>query len=58
MHLTFNDKIFDDFKNKNILEEVKYTIGKSIEDNYGVEEVIFYVNGKEIAKTNSKTLEN
>lgn len=58
MHLTFNDKIFDDFKSKNILEEVKYTIGKSIEDNYDIEEVVFYVEGEEIAKTTVKTLEN
>lgn len=58
MHLTFNDKIFDDFKNKNILEEVKYTIGKSIEDNYNIDEVVFYVGEEEITKTTLKTLEN
>lgn len=58
MNLTFNDKIFDDVKTKKILEEVKYTIGKSIKDNYGVENVIFYVNDKEIVANVSKTLEN
>lgn len=58
MHLTFNDKIFDSFDTKNILEEVKYTIGKSIKDNYDVDEVIFYVEGEEITKTVLKTLEN
>lgn len=58
MHLTFNDKIFDDFNSKNILEEVKYTIGKSIKDNYDVNEVVFYVEGEEITKTVLKSLEN
>lgn len=56
--LTFNDKIFDDFDSKNILEEVKYTLGKSIKDNYDVEEVVFYVNNEKITKTVLKTLEN
>lgn len=58
MHLTFNEKIFDDFNNKNILEEVKYTIGKSVQDNYDVEKIVFYVGKEEIAKTVSKSLEN
>lgn len=58
MNLTFNDKIFDEVKSKKILEEVKYTIGKSIKDNYNVENVIFYVNDKEIITNVSKTLEN
>lgn len=58
MNLTFNDKIFDEVKSKKILEEVKYTIGKSIKDNYNVENVIFYVNDKEIMTNVSKTLEN
>lgn len=58
MNLTFNDKIFDEVKSKKILEEVKYTIGKSIKDNYNVENVKFYVNDKEIITNVSKTLEN
>jgi len=58
MYLTFNDKIFDNFKEKEILEEVKYTINMSIKDNYDVEEVIYYVNKEEITKTMLKTLEN
>ena len=32
--LTFNNYIFEEFSNKDILEEVKYTIGLSIKDNY------------------------
>lgn len=49
MNLTFNDKIFDSIYNNNILEEVVYTIGKSVIDNYDdVSEVVFYVNDKEI----------
>lgn len=49
MNLTFNDKIFDSIYNNNILEEVVYTIGKSVIDNYDdVSEVVFYVDDKEI----------
>lgn len=50
MNLTFNDKIFDSIYDKNILEEVVYTIGKSVKENYDVKEVNFYVNDEMIAK--------
>ncbi len=46
--LTFNDKIFESIYNENILEEVVYTIGMSILENYDVEKVMFYVDDKEI----------
>lgn len=49
MNLTFNDKIFDSVYDKNILEEVVYTIGKSTKENYDVDKVVFYVDGKEIS---------
>ncbi len=48
MNLTFNDKIFDSIYDKNILEEVVYTIGKSIKENYNVKSVVFYVDDSEI----------
>lgn len=49
MNLTFNDKIFDSIYNNNILEEVVYTIGKSVMENYeDVSKVAFYVDDKEI----------
>ena len=48
MNLTFNDKIFDSIYDKNILEEVVYTIGKSTKENYDVKKVVFYVDNKEI----------
>ena len=48
MNLTFNDKIFDSIYDKNILEEVVYTIGKSIKENYNVKSVVFYVDDDEI----------
>ena len=48
MNLTFNDKIFDSIYDKNILEEVVYTIGKSVKENYNVKSVVFYVDDKEI----------
>lgn len=41
MNLVFNDYIFNDSSSKVILEEVKYTISKSIFENYNVKEVIF-----------------
>lgn len=50
MNLTFNDKIFDSIYDQNILEEVVYTIGMSVLENYDVEAVTFYVNDKEILK--------
>lgn len=50
MKLTFNDKIFYSMYDKNILEEVVYTIGKSVKDNYDVNEVMFYVGDEMITK--------
>ena len=53
MNLTFNDKIFDNIYDNNILEEVVYTIGRSVIDSYeDVSEVVFNVNDKEILKFN------
>jgi len=48
MNLTFNDKIFDSIYDQNILEEVVYTIGMSVKENYDVDKVSFYVDDKEI----------
>lgn len=55
MILEFNNAIFNDFTEKQILEEVIYTIFLSVEDNYDVEEVMFLVENEEIYK---KTLNN
>ena len=57
MYLTFNDYILNSIENKNILEEVLYTICLSIVDNYDVEEVVFILNDEEISKSVLKTLE-
>lgn len=54
MKLTFNDKIFYSMYDKNILEEVVYTIGKSVKDNYNVDEVMFYVGDEMITKYKKK----
>lgn len=48
--LTFNNHIFDDFNNKTILEEVKYSISLSLKDTLNVNEVIFKVE-EEIIET-------
>lgn len=57
VNLTFNNYIFDEFNEKNILEEVKYTIGLSIKDNYNVDEVVFNVNNEKIANFELNGLE-
>lgn len=46
--LSFNNAIFDDFNDQNILEEVKYSISLSIGDTLNVKEVIFKVDDKVI----------
>lgn len=48
--INFNDAIFNDINEKEILEEVIYTISMSISDNYNVNKVIFNVNNEEIYK--------
>lgn len=55
--LTFNNYIFEEFSNKDILEEVKYTIGLSIKDNYAVDEVVFNANNEKITNFTLNSLE-
>ncbi len=44
INLIFNDYIFESIGSNIILEEVKYTIGKSVFENYDVKEVTFSTN--------------
>lgn len=53
--LNFDDSIYT--KNKEIAEEVFYTLGYSIYDNYNIKTVMYKVNGKEIEKKSIKELE-
>jgi len=46
MNLIFNEFIFDNIDEENILEEVKYTISLSVLENYDVKEVIFSTTSK------------
>ena len=46
--LNFNNMILSDISSNNILEEVVYTIGYSINEVVDVEEVVFYVNNEKI----------
>lgn len=46
--LTFNNYIFNEFEENDILEEVKYSIGLSIKDNYNAEKMVFKVDNKKI----------
>ena len=55
MLLNFNTSIFMD--DKEILEEVVYSISYSVFDNYDVEEVVFRVNNEEILKKTLKDIE-
>ena len=55
MILNFNTSIF--MNDKEILEEVVYSISYSVFDNYDVEEVVFKVNSEEILKKNLKDIE-
>lgn len=50
--LSFNNYVFDSFDNKTILEEVKYSIGLSLQDSYKVSSVTFHVEGEEITSFN------
>ncbi len=47
--LSFNNAILADLENKDILEEVKYSIALSLKDTLNVEDVIFKVNDEIIA---------
>lgn len=58
LFLTFNEYIFNDINDRNILEEVIYTISLSVEANYDVKEVVFQVDNQEIYKSVIKTIEN
>lgn len=49
LKLNFNEAILSD-NNKHILEEVIYTLGLSMEENYNVKTVILFVNNQEIYK--------
>ena len=55
--IDFNSFLFDDIDNKNILEEVIYSVALSVRDNYNVNEVVFTVDGKEITKSVLKNIE-
>lgn len=57
LDLVFNSYIFSDVDEKEILEEVIYTISLSVKDNYDVKEVSFTVNDEEICKSTLKTIE-
>ena len=57
MDLVFNNYILDNMTDKDILEEVVYTIGLSVKDNYDVTELVFKVEDEEICKTDLKSIE-
>ena len=57
LDLNFNSYIFNNHDEKDILEEVIYTIGLSVRDNYDVKEVNIFVEDEEIVKSVLKTIE-
>lgn len=54
--LNFNDMIFSDITNNDILEEVVYTICLSINDSVDIDSVVFLANDREILKKNISDL--
>lgn len=52
LFLNFNEYLFDN--NDKVLEEVIYSIGYSVFDNYNVSMVMFEVNGEEVGYINRK----
>lgn len=46
--LNFNNMVLSDISSNNILEEVVYTVGYSINEVVDVDEVVFYVNNEKI----------
>ena len=57
LNLTFNKYLFNNIEDKDILEEVIYTISLSMADNFDIKEVNFIVEDNEIYKSVIKTLE-
>ena len=55
--LNFNDLILSDITNNLILEEVMYTIGLSLCEDFDIDEVIFLVNNREISTFSYKSLD-
>ena len=55
--LNFNNLILSDITNNLILEEVMYTIGLSLCDEFNIENVIFQVNNQEISTFSMKSLD-
>ena len=54
--LNFNDMIFSDITNNDILEEVVYTICLSINDSIDIDRVVFMANDKEMLRKNISDL--
>lgn len=54
--LNFNDMIFSDITNNDILEEVVYTLCLSINDSIDIDSVVFLANDREILKKNISDL--
>lgn len=57
LFLKFNEYIFSDLNERNILEEVLYTINLSIAENYDVDKVVYEVENQEIYKSVLKSIE-
>lgn len=56
LSLNFNDYILNDDTSNKILEEVIYTIGLSVVDNFNVEDISILVNNEEIITINANEI--
>lgn len=57
LKLNFNNMLLNDLTTNNVLEEVIYTIGLSVGDNFPIKDVIFMVNNEEIYNFSLKSIE-
>ena len=55
--LDFNNLILSDDISGNILEEVVYTICLSLENEYNVKDVLFYVSGEKVLEISLESLD-
>ena len=46
--LNFSNALLDDFYNENVIEEVKYALSNSLKESLNLNEVTYYIDGKQI----------
>lgn len=57
VNMTFNNYIFNEFNENEVLEEVKYTLALSLKDNYNADKMVINVNNEKILNFELNLLE-